>query len=110
MRNAYFIGGMVAAVAAATLLVVNPASSTARNEEKAKESGKSPTASLLPRGQVLSFSSGVGYFQREGTIEGDSRVDLTSPTTDINDRIKSMTLRDLDGGQISAVSYDGNVP
>src|SRR5262245_37754994 len=110
MRKAYFIGGMVAVVAAATLLVVGPASSTARNEEKAKESGKSPTASLLPIGQVVLFSSGVGYFQREGTIEGDSRVDLTFPATDINDLIKSMTLRDLDGGHISAVSYDGNVP
>src|SRR5215471_12416642 len=110
MRKAYFIGGMVAVVAAATLLVVGPASSTARNEEKAKESGKSPTASLLPIGQVVLFSSGVGYFQREGTIEGDSRVDLTFPATDINDLIKSMTLRDLDGGHISAVSYDSNVP
>src|SRR5262245_66291494 len=110
MRKAYFIGGMVAVVAAATLIVVGPASATARNEEKAKESGKSPTASLLPIGQVVLFSSGVGYFQREGTIEGDSRVDLTFPASDINDLIKSMTLRDLDGGHISAVSYDSNVP
>src|SRR6266540_3189062 len=109
MRKAYFIGGMCAVAAAATLLVVGPAS-TALNEEKAKESGKSPTAALLPIGQVVLFSSGVGYFQREGTIEGDSRVDLTFPATDINDLIKSMTLRDLDGGQISAVSYDSNVP
>src|SRR5262245_19904344 len=110
MRKAYFIGGMVAVVAAATLLVVGPASSTARNEEKAKESGKSPTASLLPSGQAVLFSSGVGYFQREGTIEGDSRVDFTFPATDINDLIKSMTLRDLDGGHVSAVSYDSNAP
>ena len=29
---------------------------------------------------------------------------------DINDLIKSMTLRDLDGGAITAVSYDSNVP
>jgi len=110
MRRAYLVAGVVAVAAATAFLVVQPGTSATRNEEKAKETGKSPTASLLPIGQVVLFSSGVGYFQREGTIEGDSRVDLTFPATDINDLIKSMTLRDLDGGQISAVSYDSNVP
>src|SRR6185295_9887954 len=42
--------------------------------------------------------------------EGDQRIDLTFPIQDINDLIKSMTLRDLDGGHVSAVSYDSNVP
>ena len=70
----------------------------------------SETSAQLPIGQVVLFSSGVGYFQREGQIEGDARVDLSFPTTDINDLIKSMVLRDLDGGHISAVSYDSNAP
>lgn len=64
----------------------------------------------LPVGQVVLFSSGVGYFQREGSVEGDARVDLSFPATDINDLIKSMVLRDLSGGHISAVSYDSNAP
>ena len=64
----------------------------------------------LPIGQVVLFSSGVGYFQREGQIDGDARVDLSFPTQDINDLIKSMVLRDLDGGHIAAVSYDSNAP
>src|SRR2546422_653155 len=38
------------------------------------------------------------------------RIDLSFATQDINDLIKSMTLRDVDGGQITAVSYDSNVP
>jgi hypothetical protein len=67
-------------------------------------------AAQLPIGQVVLFSSGVGYFQREGTVEGDARVDLSFPTTDVNDLIKSMVLRDLDGGHVSAVSYDSNAP
>src|SRR5262249_56547344 len=67
-------------------------------------------AAQLPIGQVVLFSSGVGYFQREGTVEGTQRIDLTFPTQDINDLIKSLTLRDMDGGHISAVSYDSNVP
>jgi len=37
-------------------------------------------------------------------------VDLTFPETDINDLIKSMTLQDLDGGKVSAVSYDSREP
>ena len=68
------------------------------------------TATQLPVAQVVLFSSGVGYFQREGTIDGTQRIDLTFPITDINDLIKSMTLRDMDGGQVTAVSYDSNVP
>src|SRR5260370_11455338 len=64
----------------------------------------------LPIGQVVLFSSGVGYFQREGTVDGTTRVDLSFPVQDINDLLKSMVLRDLDGGHISTVSYDSNAP
>src|SRR4029077_19815100 len=64
----------------------------------------------LPIGQVVLFSSGVGYFQREGSVEGDARVDLSFPPSDINDLLKSMVLRDLDGGHVAAVSYDSNAP
>ena len=67
-------------------------------------------AAQLPLAQVQLFSSGVGYFQREGSVEGDARVDLSFPVSDINDLIKSMVLRDLDGGHVSTVSYDSNAP
>src|SRR6202011_425140 len=70
----------------------------------------SETAMQLPIGQVVLFSSGVGYFQREGQIDGDARVDLSFPTQDINDLIKRMVLRDLDGGHASAAPYDSNAP
>src|SRR5438874_706668 len=111
MRRAYLAAGLAALAASAAFLVIplRP-SAAARTEEKVKDSGKSPTAALLPVAQVVLFSSGVGYFQREGSIDGDQRIDLTFPTQDINDLIKSMTLRDLDGGHIDAVSYESNVP
>ncbi|MFN4260810.1 MAG: DUF4139 domain-containing protein, partial [Gemmataceae bacterium] len=64
----------------------------------------------LPITQVILYSSGVGYFQREGEIEGTSRIDLSFQVDDINDLLKSMVLQDLDGGHISAVSYDGQAP
>src|ERR1700677_1131749 len=64
----------------------------------------------LPIAQVVLFSSGVGYFQREGVVEGNTRVDLSFPVQDINDLLKSMVVRDLDGGLISTVNYDSNAP
>jgi hypothetical protein len=67
-------------------------------------------AEPLPIKQVVLFNAGVGYFLREGKVKGNARVDLTFPVTDINDLLKSMTLRDLDGGLITAVSYDSNDP
>src|SRR5262249_25010091 len=70
----------------------------------------SATAALLPVSQVVLFSSGVGHFVREGAVEGDARVDLSFPARDVNDLIKSLALRDLDGGRIDAVSYDSNAP
>src|SRR5207237_8393633 len=44
------------------------------------------------------------------TVEGDARVDLTFPTQEVNDLLKSMVLRDLDGGRVSAVAYDSAAP
>src|SRR5262249_51004667 len=67
-------------------------------------------AAQLPIGRVVLFSSGVGYFQREGQVEGNARVDLSFDVKDINDLIKSMVVRDLDGGTVSTVSYDSNAP
>ena len=44
-------------------------------------------------------------------MEGDARVDLTFPEQDINDLIKSMTLRDLSPtGRVAAVTYDCHDP
>ena len=64
----------------------------------------------LPITQVVLFNSGVGFFARSGEVDGNARVDLTFPETDINDLLKSMTLQDLDKGRIDSVSYDSREP
>src|SRR5215218_5620398 len=64
----------------------------------------------LPITRVVLFNSGVGYFSRSGEVEGDARVDLTFPESDINDLLKSMVLEDFNKGRISAVSYDSREP
>jgi hypothetical protein len=66
--------------------------------------------SQLPLTRVLLFTSGVAYFQREGEIEGNARIDLTFPVRDINDLLKSLIVQDEGGGPITAVSYDSSDP
>ena len=70
--------------------------------------GNAKTA--LPVTQVVFFSSGVGFFVREGQIDGRARVDLSFPVGDINDLLKSMVLQDLKGGSVGTVSYDSYDP
>jgi hypothetical protein len=82
----------------------------------AADNGKDKTAQLkpavsLPISQVILFNSGVGHFTRSGEVEGEARVDLTFPEQDINDLIKSMTLRDLSpNGRVAEVTYDSHDP
>jgi len=97
------------AILGALAFVLFPGTTSARPEKSVPDQPQAQVTQL-PIGQVVLFSSGVGYFQREGTIDGNARVDLSFPVSDINDLIKSMVLRDLDGGHISAVSYDSNAP
>src|SRR5436190_4289486 len=104
-RRFLFTLGLAGTAALAAFLALRPAATDA-----------SPTgtpaqdAHRLPFSRVVLFNSGVGYFQREGDIEGDARVDLTFPAGDINDLIKSLTLQDLNGGIVSAVNYDSHDP
>src|SRR4051812_3274985 len=78
--------------------------------DAAKPADLKPAVSL-PISQVILFNSGVGHFTRSGEVEGDARVDLTFPEQDVNDLIKSMTLRDLSpNGRVAAVTYDSHDP
>jgi hypothetical protein len=65
---------------------------------------------LLPITHVSLYTSGIGFFQREGQVDGTAHIDLTFPIEDVNDLLKSLVLRDLGGGQIRAVGYDSKDP
>ncbi|HEV8062691.1 MAG TPA: hypothetical protein VGP68_22615, partial [Gemmataceae bacterium] len=67
-------------------------------------------SAALPVTQVILFNSGVGYFQREGDVEADARVDLAFPATDVNDLLKSLVLEDKGNGGVSSISYDSQDP
>src|SRR5437588_12605800 len=53
-----------------------------------------PGSAELPVKQVVLYSSGVGYYQREGQVDGSARIDLQFHTTNINDLLKSLVLQD----------------
>jgi hypothetical protein len=77
-----------------------------QDDENAADNGDTD----VPVKRVVLFNSGVGYIEHSGKVEGDASVDLKFDVDDINDLLKSMVLRDLDGGQISTVTYGSRDP
>jgi hypothetical protein len=64
----------------------------------------------VPVKAVVLFSSGVGYFEHFGTVNGDASTELHFKTTQINDILKSLVLQDMDGGTVGAVTYPSEDP
>lgn len=64
----------------------------------------------LPLKHLVLFTSGVGYFQRDGDVTGAARLELSFDAKDVNDLLKSLVLRDFDGGQVSSVTYASRDP
>lgn len=64
----------------------------------------------VPVKEVVLFSSGVGYFEHFGQINGNSATVLRFKSEQINDILKSLVLEDLDKGQVSAVTYPSQGP
>ncbi len=106
---------VLGALAAGGLLLTQKGESAPEKANGGQANAEKPAdlkpAVSLPISQVILFNSGVGHFTRSGEVEGDARVDLTFPEQDINDLIKSMTLRDLSPtGRVAAVTYDSHDP
>jgi len=83
------------------LILLTPLSASAQAEEKDV---------TVPISSLVLFTSGVGYFQHDGTVDGNARMELTFSSDQINDLLKSLVLRDLDGGAVSSVTYSSRDP
>jgi hypothetical protein len=110
MRRHHLFLLLIAAVAASVLFVWRSTSGAPQPSDKEATASERRPVNNLPLGQIVLFNSGVGYFQREGTVEGEARVDLQFAAGDVNDLLKSLVLQDLGGGKVTAVSYDGQEP
>jgi hypothetical protein len=64
----------------------------------------------LPITRVVLYKHGVGYFERQGGVEGDVTLSLTFKQSEVSDVLKSLTVLDLGGGHIASVSYDSTKP
>lgn len=64
----------------------------------------------IPLQRVVLFSSGVGFFQHDGKVQGDAETQLQFRVEDINDLLKSMVVADLGGGQITTIGYGSKDP
>ena len=49
----------------------------------------------LPLSKIVLYSSGVGYFQHDGTVNNRMQLDLRLHTNQINDMLKSLVVQDL---------------
>lgn len=64
----------------------------------------------VPITKVMLFSSGVGYFEHDGTVRGKSATQLRFKTNQINDILKSIVLEDRDGGRVGVITYPSQDP
>jgi len=59
----------------------------------------------LPVREMVLYKHGVGFFVRQGQLEGDS-AELTFRADEINDVLKSLAVFDQGGGQVLGIHYD----
>jgi hypothetical protein len=69
-----------------------------------------PVAAPLPVTRVVLFTTGVGYFEHTGTVEGTQEVDLLVAHEHMDDLLQSLVLEDLDGGSVHPVRYGSRDP
>ena len=64
-----------------------------------------PGPAALPVTGVTLYTSGVGYFERGGQVDGEASQTLLFPVGEVNDVLKSLVLLDGGGGTIRPVTY-----
>jgi hypothetical protein len=67
-------------------------------------------AADIPIHEVLLYKSGVGYFERAGTLRPGDSARLDFKASDMNDVLKSLTLEDRNGAKVTGLRYDSSEP
>src|SRR3990170_6019548 len=93
-----------------TVLLLSLGLVASAQERTREAANKAAARHPLPLSEVVLYSSGVGYFQRDGSIDGRGEVELRFKVDNINDLLKSMVIQDFDGGQVGTVTYDSRDP
>ena len=64
----------------------------------------------LPVRRVVLYKNGVGYFEHLGRVRGNQTLNIDFTSGQLNDVLSSLTVLDLGGGRITAVSYNSEAP
>ncbi|MCL2639512.1 MAG: hypothetical protein FWD53_01575 [Phycisphaerales bacterium] len=67
-------------------------------------------AADLPMRRVVLFTSGTGFFEHTGTVDGTQTAQLSFTISQINDVLKSLVVQDADGGTVGGVRYGSQKP
>lgn len=76
----------------------------------AAQAGPDVASVDLPVTRLVLFTSGVGYFEREGVVSGEQELVLNVPRAEMDDLLQSLVLQDLDGGRVTPVRYTSQAP
>lgn len=108
---------VVIGLVAGTMLAIAPMAAAqgrdggnAAQGAKAADVAQAERAAGLNLSRVVLYRSGVGYFQRTGTVSNDAKLSMPFDVSQINDVIKSLQVLDLDGGRVDSVSYPTKDP
>ncbi len=83
--------------------------SVAQSSSKPAESA-APSAIDLPVHRVVLYKNGVGYFEHSGLVRGNQELNIQFTTGQLNDVLKSLTVVDLGGGQVTGIRYNSIAP
>jgi hypothetical protein len=114
MRKAATAALLSAAIAAATML--DPTLSSAQVTPNKPAAGpaagadKADPQAAIPVRQVVLYSSGVGYFEHYGTVQGNGTTELRFKAAQVNDILKSLVLQDMDKGRVGVITYPSQDP
>lgn len=87
------------------VLLLQSGSPGVRAQPEATVSPAPADSVRLPITQVTLYTSGVGYFERGGVVDGEAAQTLLFPVGQINDVLKSLVVLDGGGGRVHLVSY-----
>jgi hypothetical protein len=66
--------------------------------------------SELPVSRLVLFTTGVGYFEHAGVVDGTQEIELRVHTEHMDDLLASLVISDLDGGSVLPVRYGARDP
>jgi hypothetical protein len=67
-------------------------------------------AADIPIREVILYKSGVGYFDRGGTLGAGESGRLDFKASDMNDVLKSLTISGQNGAKVTGLRYDSSEP